>query len=60
VSASEEIAALLAAASESPDRGVRAVYAAEARIRLARERDRLIELSLLVDAVETDLARAAR
>jgi hypothetical protein len=50
---------LLAAASQTPDRSVRLVYVAEARILIARERERLRQQQLLLDSLEADIARGA-
>jgi len=50
---------LLAAASQSTDRSLRLVYAAEARICLARERERLRQQAALLDAIEGELVRTS-
>lgn len=49
MNAIDDVAKLLGAASQSPDRSVRLVYLAEARVLLAREADRIAELRLLLE-----------
>lgn len=49
---------LLAAASQSTDRALRIVYTAEARILIARERERLRQQAELLDALEADIVRS--
>jgi hypothetical protein len=48
---------LLAASSRTADAGAEAVYLAEARLLLARERARLDELDLLLAAREAEIGR---
>lgn len=57
MTAIDEAARLLAAASRTPDRRTRAVYLAEARITLDAAGERIGELRLLLDAGEQELAR---
>ena len=49
--------ALLAAAGQSTDRTMRIIYAAEARILIERDRERLRQQAIVLDAFETELAR---
>jgi|CZKU01.1.fsa_nt_gi hypothetical protein len=56
---SDSAEALLAAAQQSDDRAIRLVYTAEARMCLARERERLRQQQLLLDAIEAELVRTA-
>jgi hypothetical protein len=50
---------LLAAASQSDDRSTRLVYAAEARICIRRERERLAQQQTLLDALEAEIVRTS-
>jgi hypothetical protein len=49
---------LLSAASQCADRSMRLIYAAEARLLIDRERQRLREQEALLDALEADILRA--
>jgi hypothetical protein len=49
---------LLAAASQSTSRALRIIYIAEARILIARERERLRQQAELLDALEADIIRS--
>jgi hypothetical protein len=55
-----DIAHLLSAAGHAPDQSTRLVYLAEARSLLAKEVERLRELTLLLAALEHDAVRAAQ
>jgi hypothetical protein len=55
-----DIAHLLSAAGHATDRRVRLLYLAEARATLAREVERLRELTLLLAALEHDAVRATQ
>jgi hypothetical protein len=59
MTAIDEAARLLSAASRTPDRRTRAIYLAEARITLDTAGERIGELRLLLDAAELELARIA-
>jgi hypothetical protein len=48
---------LLAAASQTPERAMRVIYCAEARIYIDRERQRLKQQQELLDAIEAELTR---
>lgn len=50
---------LLSAATQSTDRTTRIIYTAEARILIARERERLRQQAELLDAIEAELVRSA-
>jgi hypothetical protein len=56
---SHEAETLLAAASQSSERSLKIIYAAEARLYLERDRERLRQQSLLLDAIEGEIVRAA-
>ncbi len=50
---------LLAAASQSTDRQMRIIYAAEAKILIERERERLRQQAVLLDQLEAEIVRTA-
>jgi hypothetical protein len=53
----DEIATLLAAASQATERPIRLMYLAEARVRLAQLSERLSEQLRLTHAYEAELTR---
>jgi hypothetical protein len=56
----ENVAHLLSAAGHAPDRSTRILYLAQARSALAREVERVRELTLLLAALEHDAVTASQ
>lgn len=57
---SDSAETLLAAAQQSDDRAMRLVYTAEAKMCITRERERLRQQQLLLDAIETEIVRSSK
>lgn len=59
VASLDEVLTLLSAASTAPP-GMRTIYAAEARMRLAAVRDRFCQCERALDAIEAEIERVAQ